>query len=149
MTTFSKEEIEDITRFKTSLMNYFEPRFRGLPNALQAMLRSGILTGGVSASVFWHEIPNDYDIYLTNETDIAIFKTMIQQPEVLKLVKDVNPKYHVAVEIDGKLVTANAVTFTNNVQVITCLSANARKNFDYLHCMPYVDLKDWKIYISK
>lgn len=149
MNTFSEVEVDRIVQTKTALMNYFEPRFNQFPETLKALLKSGILTGGATASVFHHEIPNDYDIYLTNEADIGVFKAMLKQDEILQFIKDVNPKYNAAVEIDGKLVTANAVTFNNDVQVITCQVANARKQFDYVHCMPYVDMKNWKFYISK
>jgi len=149
MNIFDNDEVEDIKRAKSNLLSYFEPRFKELPDALQALLKSGILTGGISASVFWHEIPNDYDIYLTKDVDIAVFKAMIKQDEVMNLIKDLDPKYNLAVEVDGKLVTANAVTFKNNVQVITCQVADARKQFDFLHCMPYLTLADWKYHISK
>ena len=149
MNAFNDDEVEEITLAKSNLLKYFEPRFRELPDTVQKILKTGILTGGASASVFWHEFPNDFDIYLTDASDIALFKVLIKQPEVLDLIKDLDPKYNLAVEIDGKLVTANAVTFKNNVQVITCQVAEARKQFDFMHCMPYLSLTDLKYYISK
>ena len=64
-------------------------------------------------------------------------------------VKEVNPNYMTDLEVKGKLITAHATTFKNNVQVITMGAADMRKTFDYVHCMPWYDIQTNKLYISE
>lgn len=147
---FTAGEIQDIQKMKEVLINYFRPRLEQFPDNMKTFLvQYGILTGGASASVFHHDIPNDYDVYLENESAVDTFTKMIESPDIMKFIKDVNEKYIAQVTVKGKLITARAVTFNNDIQVITCKTADSRKAFDFVHCMPYLSIKDYKYYISK
>ncbi len=149
-TVFTNEEIAVINEAKSTLLDLLIPRLEQLPLQLQSLLfEKGILTGGATSSVMHRGIPNDYDIYLTDEKDILLFREMLKIPEVMQFVADVNEKYKANIVVDGKVVTANATTFNNHVQVITCADAKSREKFDYVHCMPYINIKDRKLHISK
>lgn len=50
------------------------------------------------------------------------------------------------------LITANAVTLTNELQFITGFSGSpdsVRANFDFVHCLPWYDFANDKLYISE
>jgi hypothetical protein len=51
--------------------------------------------------------------------------------------------------IDGKVITARATTLKHSVQVITMETKEHRKSFDFIHCMPWYDIKAGKYYISE
>jgi hypothetical protein len=53
------------------------------------------------------------------------------------------------VKVRGKVVTANAVTFKNGLQVITHTCKAHREAFDFIHCMPYFDMKTQQLFISR
>ena len=109
-----------------------------MPKVLSDVIRKGIVTGGMSASLFHESKVNDWDIYLTSQADIDAFNDIIKNSvSAVNLIEDVNPKYGVETLMDGKLVTAQATTFKNKLQVITMSCADARETFDYVHCMPY------------
>jgi hypothetical protein len=147
---FNYEEIAIINEAKSTLLDLLIPRLEQLPLQLQSLLfEKGILTGGATSSVMQRGIPNDYDIYLTDENDISLFRELLKMPEVMQFVADVNEKYKANLLVDGKVITANATTFNNHVQVITCGYAKSREKFDYVHCMPYINIKERKLYISK
>lgn len=127
MKTFNDDEIDVIKRTKSTLLEMLIPRLDQLPLQLQALLyEKGILTGGATASVMLNTPPKDYDIYLTDESDINRFKDLLKTGEVLAFVSDVDEKYKANITVDGKVVTANATTFKNNIQVITCAYAKSR-----------------------
>jgi hypothetical protein len=110
---------------------------------------NGIVTGGISASLFHNEEINDIDIYLSDQNAIDTFKEWVMQEKNLEQVEDINPKYMVQTDIEGKLITANAVTFKNKIQIITCATKDSRKYFDFVHCMPYYDIATKTYFISK
>jgi hypothetical protein len=64
-------------------------------------------------------------------------------------VKDINPNYN-GVIVNGKLITSNAITLYNDLQLITMMNATQiESTFDYLHCRPYYDISENKYYISQ
>lgn len=148
--TFTDKEKNDIKVAKETLLQLLIPRIEQFSDELKTLLiEKGTLSGGASASIFHGGIPKDYDIYLDTQEDINKFNKMITEPHVAMFVKDVNEKYSIDVIIKGKLVTANAVTFNNDIQVITREVAIERNSFDFIHCMPYLNIKDKTYYISK
>ncbi len=147
---FNNEEIDVIKRTKSTLLEMLVPKLEQLPLQLQSLIfEKGILTGGATSSVMLNTPPKDYDIYLTDESDINRFKDLLKTGEVLEFVSDVDEKYKANITVNGKIITTNATTFKNNIQVITCAYAKSREKFDYVHCMPYINIKDKKFYISK
>ena len=148
MSEFTPVEVSHIQNAKLTLLSLFTPRFEQLPMSLQMLLEKGILTGGATASVMQNGIPNDYDIYLTDKEHIEAFKSLLHNNDVLEFVKDISESYKANIQVNGKLITANATTFNNGIQVITCADAKSREKFDYIHCMPWYDIKNDKLYIS-
>lgn len=114
------------------------------------LLNNSILSGGAIPSLMNNEKPNDYDLYLNDIKHIEVFKKYVQDMDDMdqSLLEDVNAKYLDAT-VSGKLVTANATTFKNKIQVITLHTANARTTFDFVHCMPWYDLSKNLLYISE
>ena len=85
---FTNDELVDINTVKTRIEEYF--RTVKFPPGLIAIVKNGILTGGASASLFHNETPNDWDIYLTKQTDIDAFIDLTKKSdEILKDVEDI------------------------------------------------------------
>lgn len=150
--TFDEQEVEQIRKLKNDLNLRFSAQLSGMPSNLYAVIRQcGILTGGAVSSVYHNTSVSDWDVYLTSEQAMHEFNQLVQHDVVVKsMIQDVTKEYRSSIGKDGKLITENAVTFKNNVQVITrSLADEARKTFDFIHCMPYYDLKNHMFYISK
>jgi hypothetical protein len=149
MQVFDQYEEMDVITIKGRLIDQLSSKLDKFPTDLMALLRdNAILTGGASASMFHNEVVNDYDLYLTDSMAIKTFESMLKLSDINSLIEDVNPKYR-DVTVSGKLITAKATTFKNKIQVITMTTADARKSFDYIHCMPYLSLSTKKYHISK
>lgn len=121
-----------------------------LPDDLvKLIIENGVVSGGISASVFHNEHPNDYDIYFKDMESVRQFaKIMTRHNLVKNIVKDVNPRYHVVTHVNGKLVTSRATTLFNNLQIITMGTYEMIKDFDFIHCKPFLDLKENRYFIS-
>ena len=129
--TFRQLEKSNILHKKQIIHDSVRKEISRLPVELSNFIfRHGILTGGSISSIFHKEVPKDYDIYLLNYDCIWKFRKMMTG-ENLKFVKDINQNY-LETELNGKMVTANATTFMNNVQVITLGDAEMRKTFDFI-----------------
>ncbi len=150
---FSELETAGILAVKTKLYNDFGSLLGMMPKHLQSLIiEKGILTGGCISSTFHMTSPKDYDVYLADTEAIKQFETMTTiDGTVTRMIADVNPNYRVHVpNTNGKLITENAVTFQNGIQVITRATAEeARSTFDFIHCMPYLKLKEKQFYISR
>ena len=85
--------------------------------------------------------------YLKDLDSLRRFKQLLTGDHLL-FVKSVNEKYMETL-VDGKLVTVNATTFDNDIQVITLGTVAMRETFDFVHCMPWMDLYSSKLHISK
>lgn len=137
--------IKDIFRAK---MGDFDEE---LPMAYTQYFKDGIITGGAFASLWHHEEPKDWDFYFTDGNMMSDFQAKVMNGDpaglLLQCVKDTGP-YFTQVQVDGKLVTANAVTLKCGLQMITMATANHRKYFDFIHCMPYYDYNKDELYIS-
>lgn len=149
MEIFDNIQKESIVKVKSNLISKVNGKLLDFPIGLESLIRNrGVLSGGSISSTFWEETPNDYDIYLTDDSDIDVFKSLMKEPQYWQLITDVNEKYMNTL-VDGKLVTANATTFKNGIQVITMSNVSQRLNFDFIHCMPWLKLDTNTFYISK
>lgn len=148
MNNFDINDKELVKSVKNSIGYILKSKINSYPPVLQTYLKKGILTGGASASFFHGESPNDLDIYLSDMHDVSTFKELVVRDH-LNLVKDVNLKYMMPTVVDGKLVTTQAITFQDNIQVILMADKEFRKQFDYIHCMPWYSIKDDQYWISK
>lgn len=150
MANFSPNEVQFITEVKEHIKRDLSDKIRQFPfNLGMWIVQHAVLTGGMSASYFYGETPNDYDFYLKKAEDIDYIKKIIMStPEFIDLIADIESRY-IETMIDGKAVTANAITFKNGFQIITLDSAEMRKAFDFIHCMPYFDMNTSTYTISK
>jgi hypothetical protein len=152
MSNFSELEIASIVSVKTKLYSDFGGLLGMMPKDLQKLiLEHGVITGGSISSLFHNTTPNDWDVYLDAEDALAEFNKMIgDNGPVNRMIAMANPNYRQFETTDGKMITENAVTFQNGIQVITKTTAElARAHFDFIHCMPYYALSEKKFYISR
>lgn len=145
---FDTTDTKFITETKRQIYVELSHCLYQFPDELRVyLLNNAILSGGAIPSLMNNEKPNDYDLYLNDINHIEFFKKYVQVMDK-SLLEDVDVKYLDAT-VSGKLVTANATTFKNKIQVITLHAANARTTFDFVHCMPWYDLSKNLLYISK
>lgn len=150
MENLLETEINKINRIKKLMETTITTELLRMPTAILPYLDGAIVSGGATASFYHGEQPNDYDIYLRDSLTATTFSLMVQNNEELKeFVKEINDKYYDDTIIPGLLITTRAVTFKNGLQVITFLTRDDRHTFDYIHCMPYLDLHTRKFHISE
>lgn len=151
---FDSSDIQTIMNAKDNLkvaLRNFEMTIQKLG---RNMKDGYFVTGGCIGSLIRGETPNDYDIY---------FKDIIYADPVVRLytqddsykneVADVNDKYADAKNfgVDGKVITSNAITLKNGLQLITKIYGDPKTvcdTFDFVHCRPYYDPAEDKLYIS-
>ena len=110
------------------------------------------VSGGCIASLIQGEKVNDYDLYFKNEDVMNDIKMIYTKTSLKEQVEDVSENYREVLGQDGKLITENAITLKNGVQLIMRHFGSpeeVRKTFDYVHCMPYYDFAEDKLYISR
>jgi len=149
---FNEQDTLLITKTKQALRSKVAHALIEFPRHLQTLItKNCILTGGSISSEFHNEDANDYDLYFTNQQALDEFNQLIENdPEVKEYIVEVKDKYRGYIGKNGKLITENAVTFKNKIQVITRSLANdAREAFDYIHCMPYYNFQNSKMYLSR
>jgi hypothetical protein len=107
---------------------------------------SCIITGGCISSLYFGEKVNDIDLYAKDTKKLATVKTLITDISIH--IKEV--KGYSLTDADNRLITNNAITLKNDVQFITIADAETcRKKFDFIHCMPWFDIKTQKLHISE
>jgi hypothetical protein len=142
--TFNEQQKEGIMVLKKAIRNGVSMALLNLDKPLRTHLVDNcILSGGCTWSIHNTKIPNDWDLLFKSQRESVSFLQYIQgnKSDVL----DVSPQY-VTATTGTKVITANAVTLKNNVQVIDFKWQ--RQNFDFVHCMPYYDIKEDKFHIS-
>ena len=148
---FSNEDVMKINTIKRIIRDRLEQFDQELPQAITQYLKDGIITGGMFASLWHHEEPKDWDFYFSDSNMMSNFQSLVYNTSpnsmMMDHVKDSGP-YFKQTQIDGKLVTANAVTFKCGLQMITMATANHRKYFDFIHCMPFYDYNKDELRIS-
>lgn len=149
---FNTDEISSILATKNILSKNLFDKFNELGSSelYGFFLENAIVSGGSISSIYHRETPNDYDIYLKDENHLKQFNELIQSSSDIKnLIKDMDEKYMVETSVKGKLVTVNATTFKNDIQVITRSDTTDRLEFDFIHCMPWYDFGLRKLFISR
>ena len=143
-------DTDDIVQVKRLVSIGLHQRLEKLQPELRKFLKEhAILSGGAISSLYHREHPKDWDLYLDDDNSIRLFKDYINADEEIQhQVKDINPKYMVDTEVEGKMITSNAVTLRNDLQVITMATKSFRDTFDYIHCMPWYDIKNDTLYMS-
>jgi len=142
-----KIKIVNVKSFITVKMSYIDE----LVAPYVGGSRSYFVSGGCIASLLQDEEPNDYDVYfrdgdLLNTIKLDIVKTKYFDVAVYE------EKYRDVTSNTGQLITENAITLKNKIQLILKHTGEpdaVRSTFDFVHCMPYWDSADRKLHISK
>ena len=148
--TFSQNETDNIKSIKQQMWMGIRKVLDSLPlNMVEFLKDNTILTGGATASLFHGDIPSDWDLYLKDQQKIEAFNSWVKSTASDEYIEDIDEKYATQNAPGGKLITARAVTFNNGIQVITMQTSDKRTQFDMLHCMPWYDLKNDILHISR
>ena len=112
------------------------------------------VSGGCIGSLLRGEEPNDYDVYFyEKEYADSILRLFKDDPSFQNEVAQIDEKYREVSNLpDGRMITENAITLKNKIQLITKHygePAVIRATFDFIHCMPYYDRFTDKLNISK
>jgi hypothetical protein len=146
---FNDDEQRDILSTKAKIKGALQSKIAELPESISEILKHTVLSGGATASLLHNEEPKDWDLYFKTHEEMTKFFMLIKDnKEIQEYVADINEKYMDTI-INGKLVTVNAVTFKNKLQVIIKQTHNMRIMFDFVHCLPYYDIETDKFFISK
>lgn len=146
---FTSDDEHDILMAKAKMLGALNAKILELPEPVRGMLLKTYLSGGATASLMHNEEPKDWDLYFGTMAEMSDFMYVVKEHKnVQELVADINEKYMETL-IDGKLVTVNAVTFKNKLQVIIKQTHDMRAHFDFIHCLPYYDIAKDKFYISE
>lgn len=155
---FKQSEIENIGNVKNKIiqqLNDIQTTTWG--RYVMSHRRHLYLTGGTIGSLLRGEEVNDWDFYFKDQRVAKDVRNTIinkYRDSIKEYSSDKYPGVQTE-DIDGnkdKLITNNAITMEGNVQLITVLSGEPNellKSFDYVHCMPYFDCGDNKLYISE
>lgn len=112
------------------------------------------VSGGCIGSLLRGEKVNDYDVYFVTEGKARnLLRLYHEDPSYMNQVETYNEKYRdVPGHPQGKLITENATTLKNGIQLITKhygFPDSIRKTFDFVHCKPYYVPSEDKLYISR
>ena len=152
----NKFESNGFTDVEVANINFVKAKIKGLIwGFVQEMgpvvdSNNFFVSGGCVASLLQQDMPKDIDIWCRSEDVMA---------QTIKWYEKIQPhriaiadgKYR-DVAVGQKLITENAVTLTDKIQLIRRQSGSVKDiidTFDYVHCKPYYDLMDDKLYISK
>ena len=154
--SFTDSEIDRVLKAKVTLRDLLDRKAQLFSEQYKSdvfdFLRLNCwLTGGAVASLLQGQHPKDFDFYVRNSTscsDAVLQDLFIKEgAPYYDLVQTCNPSY-MGMEQAGRVITANAITLKAGIQIIRLANfETSRKNFDFIHCMPYYD---WdKLYISR
>lgn len=117
------------------------------------IMQNCVLSGSSISSLYHNEPVKDYDIWCK---DVNALTTMTKEiPEKYSShIKEYSERDSygnlTGKKQNEKVITNNAITMLHEVQLIILSTYDiSRKKFDFVHCMPYYDLKEKKFYISQ
>jgi hypothetical protein len=115
------------------------------------ILNECVVSGGVTASLMTYSKVNDIDLYFKTNEGMTLFQKYMSMKKNQNVIKDSDTTGPYATTLlNGKLVTANATTLFNDLQFITLSTFEEQQaSFDFIHCKPYLDIKDNKFFISQ
>lgn len=154
--TFTIAEKTKILRLKSELTAQFSVKMSAIPDSLfQTYVRENcIITGGAIASCFHSEKINDFDLYAKDQPSLNILKSYIladMKADIKEMKRyDVEDSENPIPEAQTHMITNNAVTMRGDLQFVYLGTADqCRQKFDFIHCMPWFDIKTQKLYISR
>lgn len=150
---FSEKEIDQIKGVKWHIENKLKEFNLTVGKLDKVLTQSYFVSGGCIASLIQGEQPKDYDIYFLSDVAAApIINLYTNDPSYKNEVAVYDDKYRAVGDNGGKpLITENAITLKNGFQLITKHYGepkDIRNTFDFIHCKPYYDTRDEKLYIS-
>ena len=147
---FTDAERAEIASVKDIAVQKLRLLIADLPVESFPFFKNCILTGGCFASLLLDEEVHDWDVYLKDSVTAEHFESFVMSDTLtLNEVAGVTSGYMTTTKIEGKLVTANAITFKNGLQVITRTGKEQRETFDFVHTMPYFDMAKQQLFISR
>lgn len=145
---FTDREVADIVYVKNKIKGLIKSFVLEMGPVVDS--NTFFVSGGCIASLLQGTNPKDIDIWCRSEDIMAQTIKWYEkiQPHRIALA---DSKYR-EISIGQKLITENAVTLSDGIQLIRRQSGSVKDiidTFDYVHCKPYYDLMDDKLYISK
>jgi hypothetical protein len=115
------------------------------------IIENCVVSGGVTASLMTYSKVNDIDLYFKTVEGMTLFEKYMSMKKNQNVIKDADATGPYATTLlNGKLVTANATTLFNDLQFITLSTFEEQQaSFDFIHCKPYLDIKENKFFISE
>lgn len=146
--------LEECRSLKEKIRTSVEKKMSELPGPVSLLLKSTCcLSGGAIASLYNGETPKDWDLWARNAEHIVTIQKEIEKKDFSNVVTDDAGSEYEGLKSGlqkGKFVTRNAITLANKIQFILLDDVEtARQKFDFIHCKPYYDISDDKLYISK
>jgi hypothetical protein len=140
---------ESATSLKGDVVQKLYKQKELLPKDLWWMIHDNcILSGSCASSIYHKEEPKDYDFWMHDPAKIQWVRDIIIR-DYSDYIMDVAAKYG-NLQSSQPLITENAITLVNDFQIITLGNYyTERKKFDYIHCLPYLDLVTNVFYISE
>lgn len=147
-------------KFKETIRYRIQRKLDQLPDDIANIIKNNFaLSGGAIASLFHGEEVSDYDLYFLDHAvgSMDVILDMIKMTNFIKKYdaddsiqeKDYSGLW-VSNADNNTYVTARAVTLPNKIQIIIGDTLSGfRKNFDFVHCLPYYVIRDDKLYISE
>lgn len=161
MSGLSESEIKHIQKIKNVLKDLlFQTENTYINNFLKS--NHAYLSGGCIGSLLRGEHPNDFDFYFPKDPFFPTARMWIENNR--KIVASIEEAYRMkggntdrfeGMDKDyrnGPAITECAITLKNKYQLIIKHYGSpdeVRKTFDYVHCLPYYDIVEDKLYISK
>lgn len=153
---FTEEDKKSIAVAKGTLIALYNKKMAELsdPALTSLFYNKCIISGGCIASLLLGMKVNDIDVYAKTRQDLKNIHAWIISNRTDQ-IKTVDSNYGGDDSItnfnDQKLITANAITLKNDIQFILMASEEeqVRSKFDFVHCQPYYDLLENKLYISE
>lgn len=150
--TMTKDFRIEAPRLKEMVREKLKEALEHLPGRISTFAQNRcVLSGGCFASLLTGHLVNDWDLWCLDDADIPEMVRLLDSytKEEADEVPIENPAY-MEQFVDGKIVTANAVTLKNRVQFIKLTNfATAKQSFDFEHCrVSYIPATD-TLYMSQ
>lgn len=149
--SFSVNQIRMINAAKSGLTTLLREKLGDpliTPALNNLIIEQCVVSGGAIASILTLSQVNDIDLYFKTKEGLKLFDEYMAIKRNQNVIKDAGSHYSSA-KLNGKVITANATTLFNDLQVITLSTfAEQQEVFDFIHCRPYYDIKEDKLYIS-
>lgn len=157
-TSVERKRIEDVKYQIEQHLTMAFNKLDGFDNSYELKKLIGehfVVSGGISASMFTATTVKDIDLYY-RDTIVTSKLNELLEADFIKptgrfhhFVKEVNPTYMVG-EVAGKLITVNAITLRNKMQLIRLAGIKeCQAIFDFKHCLPIYDIKNRVYKISR